>query len=172
VRVDPTGVWRKYANTCSVINSIIDGNDIVWDLTIGGVSQPDVDMRDHPRILIADDEPAARKILSLCCEKAGFESTTAEDGLDALELASASYHLIITDHQMPRMNGLDLCRNLRLQARHEQTPIIMCSAALSDIDTNGVRRELEPIIFLPKPVDVISFPDLIMTFATPPDVIA
>lgn len=68
-----------------------------------------------PRILCVDDSPALLTSLGLGFERHGFEVVTAVDGLDALiqfKAHSGKFNAIITDNDMPRMNGLDLVRSV------------------------------------------------------------
>ena len=126
-------------------------------------------MSDSPKILIADSLLSLRQLLGMCCRKLGYEPVLAEDGLEALNLAcSTSYHLIVTGYQMPRMNGVELCRHLRRQERHEQTPILLCSSALSKLDTDALGQELGSIAFVSKPLNLLSLPRLVQASARPP----
>lgn len=64
------------------------------------------------RILVVDDEPTLRMLLSDVLSEAGYAVDTAENGIDALEQLkkAAKYDLIITDISMPGMGGISLCR--------------------------------------------------------------
>lgn len=80
------------------------------------------------RILIVDDEIHIRQVVSLKLMQAGHETLQACHGAEALEMAVAHRpELIITDFQMPRMNGLELCRALRQRSELEPIPIILLS---------------------------------------------
>lgn len=126
-------------------------------------------MSDKPKILIADDAPGMRKVLALCCQTLGYETTLVGDGVEALNSAcTTSYHLIITDYQMPKMDGVELCRHLRRFERHEHTPLIMCSSALEDLDTQALRQELGLITFVSKPINLLSLPRQIRAYARLP----
>ncbi len=66
------------------------------------------------KILIAEDEPAMRKILRLYLEKEGCRVSEAPDGQAAFDLlCSESFDLLIADWMMPRMDGIRLCREVR-----------------------------------------------------------
>ena len=126
-------------------------------------------MSDRPMVLIVDDEPAMRKLLAWSCHQAGFQTTLVEDGLEALAHASsAAYHLIITDYKMPRMNGVEFCRQLRSYEGHKDTPIIMCSSALTELDTEALLQEVGLITFLQKPIDATGLTELFRASARPP----
>lgn len=66
------------------------------------------------RILVVDDEATMRDLLSTAFEDDGYEVVTAESAEEALEiLKERSFHVQFLDLQLPGMNGLDLCREIR-----------------------------------------------------------
>lgn len=86
-------------------------------------------MKEPRRVLVADDEPHIRQILVMKLKEAGFEVIACRDGGEALEKATAAApDLIITDLQMPQINGLELARRLREQAETAQVPVLMLTA--------------------------------------------
>ena len=96
-------------------------------------------------------------------------TTSVEDGVQALALATTTaYQLVITDYEMPRMNGADLCRQFRLNVRHVATPIILCSGVIANLDTEALQKEIGLMTFVPKPLDLVTFTDLLRGFATIP----
>jgi two-component system, OmpR family, alkaline phosphatase synthesis response regulator PhoP len=92
-------------------------------------------------ILVADDETHILNVVSLKLKNAGFRVVTARDGQEALELAQQEQpDLLITDHNMPQMTGLELCHKLREDSRFDKMPAIMLSARgfqLDERDTAG-----------------------------------
>jgi two-component system KDP operon response regulator KdpE len=75
------------------------------------------------RVLVVDDEPGIRKVVRDALERAGQEVETAIDGQEALDLfASRDYELIVTDLAMPRVDGLELVREIR---RSSSVPILV-----------------------------------------------
>ena len=77
-------------------------------------------------VLTVDDSRTMRDMLSFTLGDAGFEVIQAEDGVVALEkLASAKVDLIITDVNMPNMDGITLVKNVREKAEHRGTPILV-----------------------------------------------
>jgi two-component system, chemotaxis family, chemotaxis protein CheY len=77
-------------------------------------------------ILAVDDSSTMRQMVSFTLEHAGFEVLEAEDGLAALaKLAGRQVQLIITDINMPRMDGLTLIREVRKLPAHRFTPILI-----------------------------------------------
>jgi len=82
-------------------------------------------MTEHPHILVVDDEPQITRVLRTTLSAQGYEIRVANDGEMALEIMKDwTPHLIITDLAMPRMNGIELCRQLR---KISQVPIIVLS---------------------------------------------
>ena len=81
------------------------------------------------RILIVDDEPSIAKILRKQMEVAGFDVTVAVDGLDGLTKAKeGSHELIILDVMLPKMNGMEVCSNLKADERLKKIPVLMLTA--------------------------------------------
>ncbi len=87
------------------------------------------------RVLLVEDSIIAREVEKSMLEAAGFEVGTAIDGLDALErLALAPADLVITDLEMPRLDGFGLVRRLRNDPRYEEIPILVISTRESPED--------------------------------------
>ncbi len=84
------------------------------------------------KVLVVDDEPDIRLLLRMVLEKADYSVLEAEDGKKALDLIVASTNpditCIITDYLMPRMNGLQLCENVRNLSKY--IPIFLITAFL------------------------------------------
>ena len=81
------------------------------------------------RILVAEDDRIFATVLWLNLEQGGCSATTAFDGCEALHLAQQDqFDLVIADHQMPKMLGMELCRHLRQDDRYARTPMILMSA--------------------------------------------
>src|SRR3984957_14496921 len=82
-------------------------------------------MNQHRRILVVDDEPQITRVLRTSLSSQGYDLRVANDGETALEIMKDwSPELVITDLSMPNMDGLELCRKLRLTT---QIPIIVLS---------------------------------------------
>lgn len=82
-----------------------------------------------PRVLIVDDQVTVLRMLGLMFEQAGYEVSVAENGNDALKkLAVMPPDLIVLDVMMPGISGLDVCRQVRADARMAHLPIIILSA--------------------------------------------
>ncbi|MFV0663993.1 Hpt domain-containing protein [Denitromonas sp.] len=87
----------------------------------------------EPTVMVVDDSLTVRKITGRLLEREGFRVVTAKDGVDALEqLLDTEPDVILSDIEMPRMDGFDLARNIRNDARHKDVPIIMITSRLAD----------------------------------------
>ncbi len=85
------------------------------------------------KILIVDDEPDIREMVSYNLEKEGFMVFTAENGLIGLEMAKKENpDLIILDVMMPEMDGMEVCQELREQPKFADTVITFLSARSED----------------------------------------
>ena len=81
------------------------------------------------RVLVVDDEPAVRGMLTVTLEMAGFEVTEAEGASSALnEIADSIPDLMLIDWMMPQVSGLELCRRLRRNPDTAGIPLILLTA--------------------------------------------
>lgn len=88
-------------------------------------------------ILIADDSPSVRKFITLALKIMGYRVITAVDGMDALEkLPTEKIDLLITDLNMPNIDGLKLIRTIRQDEIYCDLPIIILSSLSKDEDIN------------------------------------
>ena len=79
-----------------------------------------------PRILTVDDSVAMRQMVEVTLTSAGYDVKQAQNGVEALSIAgSQSFDLVITDVNMPQMDGLTLVRNLRGMANYKHTPLLV-----------------------------------------------
>ncbi|MCL2645249.1 MAG: response regulator, partial [Betaproteobacteria bacterium] len=94
---------------------------------------PEPEVIYEPMIMVVDDSLTVRKITSRLLEREGYRVITAKDGVDAIEsLIDKLPSLILSDIEMPRMDGFDLVRNIRADARLKDVPIIMITSRLAD----------------------------------------
>ena len=85
-------------------------------------------------ILAVDDSPSMRKMVSFTLTGAGHQVVEAVDGVDAYEKAMAqSFDLVLTDQNMPRLDGLGLTRKLREHPKFKIIPILMLTTESSDL---------------------------------------
>jgi chemosensory pili system protein ChpA (sensor histidine kinase/response regulator) len=93
-----------------------------------------------------------RKVLGRLLEREGYEVLVAKDGMDAMELLQTSVpDIILTDIEMPRMDGFGLSRNIRDDKRFANTPLIMISSRTADKHQN-MAKEIGVNAFFGKPV--------------------
>jgi two-component system chemotaxis response regulator CheY len=84
-------------------------------------------------ILAVDDSASIRQMVAFTLKSSGYEVVEAVDGMDGLEKAkSKSFNLILTDQNMPRMDGLTLVKNLRALPQYKTVPILMLTTESSD----------------------------------------
>ena len=89
-------------------------------------------MADPPLILVVDDEQSYRDALSVALQREGFLVETAADGPEAIERFDATRPaLVLLDVMLPKISGIDVCRELRARSR---VPIIMVTARNAEID--------------------------------------
>jgi CheY-like chemotaxis protein len=87
-------------------------------------------MRRSTRVLIVDDAPEIRRIHTRLLHASGMEVLTAENGIDALDLARRAVpDVIVTDVVMPVMDGLALCRQLRAEAATQRVAVVAVTGA-------------------------------------------
>ena len=104
------------------------------------------------RVLVVDDSLTMRKVLGRLLEREGFEVLVAKDGLDAMQLLQETTpDAILTDIEMPRMDGFGLARNIRDDVRTANTPLIMISSRTADKHQN-LAKEIGVDAFFGKPV--------------------
>lgn len=90
---------------------------------------------DKPLVLVVDDEPAQRALLSYNLTAAGYRTATANDGEEALLIvAEEAPDVILLDWMLPRLSGLEACRQIKATARGRQAAVIMVSARSEEAD--------------------------------------
>lgn len=80
------------------------------------------------RILIVDDSASARQVAGMALTHAGYEAIEAIDGEDGIAKLSGKLHLIISDVNMPRMNGIEFLKAVKAHPSYKFTPVIMLTA--------------------------------------------
>ncbi|MEP7304729.1 MAG: response regulator transcription factor [Acidobacteriota bacterium] len=94
-----------------------------------------IEARRRGRVLIVEDDPAIRELVSDQLSVADFAIDEVADGRDALERARAEeYLLIILDVMLPHLDGITLCRTIRAQGVNRDTPILMLTARDTESD--------------------------------------
>jgi two-component system phosphate regulon response regulator PhoB len=90
---------------------------------------------DQPCVLVVEDEPAQREVLSYNFEAEGFRVTQASNGEEALMLVEESApDVIVLDWMLPNVSGIEVCRRLKMRPETRGVPIIMLSARSEEVD--------------------------------------
>ena len=88
-----------------------------------------------PTVLVVEDEPAQREVLTYNLEAEGFRVSQADDGEEALLLvAEETPDLIVLDWMLPSVSGIEVCRRLKSRPETKGVPIIMLSARSEEVD--------------------------------------
>lgn len=104
------------------------------------------------RILVCDDEMHIRRAVANRLASAGFDVQTANDGALAWEaIEREAVDLLVTDCEMPRLDGIELARRVRGRAETRQIPIILLTAKGFELDEAQLRDDLSPFLVVPKP---------------------
>jgi len=92
-------------------------------------------MRVRPKILVVDDEPEAVELIEFKLKEAGFEVSSAAEGVEALKKARQFLpSLIVLDLMLPEIDGLEVCKILRRDPATAGIPIIMLTAKAAELD--------------------------------------
>jgi CheY-like chemotaxis protein len=106
-----------------------------------------------PRILIAEDDSSLRRLLEIRLSVDGYETRSAGDGVEALQVLSTWIpDVLLTDVMMPRLSGLSVSRAVRRDERTAKIPIILLTARCFDSDMQAV-VDLGGVTFMNKPFD-------------------
>ena len=103
------------------------------------------------RVLLAEDDTALRRYLEVVLRRAGYEVTTAADGLEAMKaLLTSTVDAVVTDAVMPNVTGYELCRFLRNHPKFKDLPVVLLSG--TDGAAEGFGTEAGADVYLSKPV--------------------
>jgi DNA-binding response OmpR family regulator len=110
------------------------------------------DSRGKKRILIADDDPVMRRLLTTIVRKEGYDAVVVDDGREAYRIlqADADFRAGIFDMMMPHLEGIDLIRYMRTEKRLQRIPVMMISAE-RDLQLMARSFEAGATVFLTKP---------------------
>ncbi|MDO8931350.1 MAG: response regulator, partial [Rhodocyclaceae bacterium] len=120
---------------------------------VPAVAAPVTEAAAPPTVLVVDDSLTVRKITGRLLAREGYRVLTAKDGVDALEqLADILPDVVLADIEMPRMDGFDLARAIRADARLRHLPIVMITSRIAD-KHRDYAREIGVDHYLGKPFD-------------------
>ncbi|CUJ31182.1 phosphate regulon transcriptional regulator PhoB [Cognatishimia activa] len=90
---------------------------------------------DHPKVLLVEDEPAQREVLSYNLKSEGFDVVTAADGDEAMLLVDEEApDIIVLDWMLPGISGIEICRRLKSKSQTRSIPVLMLSARSEEVD--------------------------------------
>lgn len=116
-------------------------------------------------VMLVDDSVSIRKFVGQMLEKAGFRVVTAIDGQDALEqLLDQAVDVVVTDLEMPRLNGYALIEDLRRRPATREVPVIVMTTRAGEKHA-GLARRLGVRHYIAKPVDQQSFVRIVESVA-------
>jgi chemosensory pili system protein ChpA (sensor histidine kinase/response regulator) len=111
-----------------------------------------VEVNDAPVVMVVDDSLTMRKVLGRLLEREGYQVVTAKDGMDALQkLQETLPDIMLTDIEMPRMDGFELARNVRDDSRTAKIPLIIISSRTAE-KHRKLAQEIGVNAFMGKPV--------------------
>lgn len=94
------------------------------------------------RALVAEDNAALARVIGHTLTSRGFEVEVTRDGEEAWAAGGTrEFDLVVTDHQMPRLTGLELCERLRAAGPNRQTPVLLLTAKGLELDSERLREE-------------------------------
>ncbi len=109
-------------------------------------------MTHQPTVLIAEDDPVFRRVLTFTIEKCGFNVIAASDGLAASErYTEGGIDFLVTDLQMPRRSGLELLDFIHANPTHGTPPTILCTAKGFELDRQEVSEQYGLVEIMNKP---------------------
>jgi len=115
-------------------------------------SQNDREQLHSVRVLVVEDNRVMADVMRFNFNRAGFSTTVALNGRIAWELLQTeNFQLLVTDFQMPEMDGRELCRRIRADSRFADLPIILLTAKGMEIDRDRLMGEFGLSLILYKP---------------------
>lgn len=115
------------------------------------------DNQDHG-ILVVEDDPAIRRLVSMVLQRQGFRTDAAADGLEAVaKLKTSSYDVIVLDLMMPNLDGFSFINMFAAEDPQQLRKVIVTSAASPAV----IRERMKgtPFSLLPKPFDITELVD-------------
>ncbi len=136
-----------------------------------GTMEPMADGDARRTVLVVDDEPTIGEIVSRYLERAGYATTTAVDGLEAVRLADEQRpDLVVLDLMLPQLDGLQVLRHLR-EGEDGPTPVILLTAKGEQEDKlAGLRNGADDYVVKPfSPSELVARVDAVLRRVNPPD---
>ena len=110
-------------------------------------------IRSTKRVLIADDDPVIRRLLSAAVTSEGFTAVVVEDGRAAFRIlqSDADFTAALFDMSMPGLNGIDVIRHMRTERRLQRIPVMLITAD-QDLKVMSDSFAAGAVAFLSKPL--------------------
>ena len=125
---NPVALAAVYASQARAVSMAPQASPVVADLDARAAAPA----HSTPMVLVVDDSLTVRRVTQRLLTREGYRVVTAKDGLDALErLAEERPAVMLSDIEMPRMDGFDLLRNVRADARLTGLPVVMISSRIA-----------------------------------------
>ena len=106
------------------------------------------------RVLIVDDHAPVIRVMRMGLEQAGFEVDSASDGSECLlKLCDGFPDFLVTDVDMPRMDGKELCLAIEKQFPQRQFPIVVLTSR-TELEHRDWTRDIDDLTFMEKPVSM------------------
>jgi chemosensory pili system protein ChpA (sensor histidine kinase/response regulator) len=119
------------------------------------------------RVLLVDDSISVRRFVGQMLERAGLHVVTANDGADALDrVREGAFDVVVTDLEMPRVDGYELIRSLRRRPTLRDVPVVVLTTRAGDKHAD-LARQLGVARYVTKPVDEQSFVALVEALTAP-----
>jgi chemosensory pili system protein ChpA (sensor histidine kinase/response regulator) len=106
------------------------------------------------RILLVDDEPMVLRVMRGALEREGFQVDTAVDGETAwAKITESCPDVLVTDIEMPRLSGRDLCQRIQEKLPDREFPIFV-STSLTALEHREWSKDISLLVFLEKPISI------------------
>jgi len=110
------------------------------------------------RVLVVEDSVTQREMITDLLKGSGLDVTVASDGVEALEqIEDHSPDLVVLDIVMPRMNGYEVCRQIKANPKTQNIPVVMCSSKGEEFDRYwGMKQGADAYIAKPfQPTELV-----------------
>ena len=125
-------------------------------------------MSENKRVLIAEDNVVLGDVIRFNLQRSGFAVTLARNGEEALRMvASQPFDILVTDYEMPGLDGEELCQRVRNELKLEAIRIVMCSAKGLELDREELKARLCIEAILYKPFSIRELTTLLDKLAIP-----
>ena len=106
------------------------------------------------RILLVDDEPMVLRVMRRALEREGFQVDIAVDGEEAwAKITESCPDVLVTDIEMPRLSGRDLCQRIQERLPDREFPIFV-STSLTALEHREWSNSISHLVFLEKPISI------------------